>query len=447
MTDRQLAGAGPGAWSLTPSGGYRAIGVILVALGILLGRPDLSVLGLPMLLSLVWAVARPPSAVPDVRAGELVSDPWVLGRLTQQLEIEPVPGVETMRVRVSAAGFSPAEAMIDVSSPRTLEFAATTVRTGRQRLFAIDHSALGQDGVCGTDPESLGPTHTLLLPRPVWLQELPLPFQLQGLTGSHGSRRPGEGGDLRDVALFAPGDRLRRIDWKASARLGGSTGAGQQLYVRRTFATADAHVMLVVDPYDVVGPDVSTWAGGRVRPDHLSSLDIARQAAVSLARVWIEQGDRVGLVDLGRRGRIFLPAGGRRQLQRLTHHIALAEAGGEAAPHRRAPQIPSGAMVVLFSSFLDNDPADLARMWRHNGHRVLAVDVLPRLIGVHLKPHTALAHRMLMMEREDRLALLALSGVDVVRWHQGERGSGAQAPVASLTALARVRRRPGDRRL
>ncbi len=414
--------------------------MFLVALGILLGRPDVSVLGVPMILSFVWALSHPPTMVPQISVGDLVSVPGS-STVSQSLGMRPAEGVDTVRFRVSAVGYSAVEALVDVSGPRTFEMSATTVRTGRRQFFGVDYRSQGRDSVLATDPETIGPSSVLLLPRPLWLQELPLPFQLHGLTGSHDSRRPGEGGELRDVALFAPGDRLRRIDWRTSARRGSSTGRGQQLYVKRTFATADAHIMLVVDPFDVVGPDVSTWSTGRIRSDHMSSLDIARRAAVSLARLWIDQGDRVGLVDLGREGRLLLPAGGRRHLHRLTHHVALADAGREAVLHNRAPQIPSGALVVLFSTFLDDDPAHLAQMWRHQGHRVLAIDVLPRLIRAYLTPEGSLAHRMVMMDRSDRVNLLSLSGVEVVRWHEGERGVGAEAPVTPLMTLARMRRR------
>ncbi|MFN8963951.1 MAG: DUF58 domain-containing protein, partial [Gemmatimonas sp.] len=32
----------------------------------------------------------------------------------------------------------------------------------------------------------------------------------------HASARPGDGGEFRDLHPYAPGDRVRRIDWKAT---------------------------------------------------------------------------------------------------------------------------------------------------------------------------------------------------------------------------------------
>ena len=74
-----------------------------------------------------------------------------------------------------------------------------------------------------------------------------------------------------------------------------------RLYVRRTFATADATVMLVIDSRDQIGPRVATWGdAARLREDESTSLDIARHAAISLARQYVSAGDRVGLEDLGK---------------------------------------------------------------------------------------------------------------------------------------------------
>ena len=64
----------------------------------------------------------------------------------------------------------------------------------------------------------------VVAPRRAAIGWLPLPRRLQGLTGSHESARAGDGGDFRDVHPFTAGDRLRRIDWKATARRGQNAG-------------------------------------------------------------------------------------------------------------------------------------------------------------------------------------------------------------------------------
>jgi uncharacterized protein (DUF58 family) len=332
-----------------------------------------------------------------------------------------------------------------------------TGRTGRHEVFLIDYVAQSADNAVQTGLRTIDAAKVLVLPGTRPLRELPLPFRLQGLTGAHGSRRPGEGGDLHDVKLFAAGDRLRRIDWRVTARRAGQTGGRvTDLYVRRDFATADATVVLVVDSRDEVGPDVSTWGDWRgLRPDEATSLDVAREAAASLARHYLAGGDRVGLDDLGKQRRPVPPAGGSQHLRRLMHRLAVLAPDGAPAPHLRAPQVPSGSLVIVFSTFLDEEAARMAQLWRGSGHRVIAVDVLPALILQHLKPVAHLAYRVVRMERIDRMRQLEGSGVEVVHWQQdpeatqpgasgglaeslsGEPGSGDFA--IAISALARQR--------
>src|SRR5699024_538145 len=137
-----------------------------------------------------------------------------------------------------------------------------------------------------------------------------------------------------------------------------------------------------------------------------TSLDLTREAAASLARAYLAQGDRVGLADLGRRQRPVRPSGGRRHLERIVRRLALSAPDTMVHPRVRSPQLPSGALVVVLSTFLDDDAMTLALSWRHSGHRVVAVDVLPPVRTSHLRTRMRLAHRMVSMQRADRLTVL-----------------------------------------
>jgi uncharacterized protein (DUF58 family) len=192
-----------------------------------------------------------------------------------------------------------------------------------------------------------------------------------------------------------------------------------------------------------VGPDVATWGdAATVRQDEATSLDIAREAAASLARRYLDVGDRVGLEDLGRLRRPVSPAGGRHQLHRLLQRLALAQPEGEPKRRHRAPRLPSGALIIVFSTFLDDEAAQLAQLWHHAGHRVVAVDVLPKISQDPLPVRVLTAYRMVRMERGDRLLSLARSGVEVVHWEGDPDGYGTPASVqVALSALARRRLR------
>jgi uncharacterized protein (DUF58 family) len=424
------------SWNPTSTALATAIaGGTMLALGLLTGRPDVATLGVPLAGAVFWGWATRSRGALRADRGPVQRDAEQ-GTVSAVLDLDTPPAADAVLLRLRAPGYRVTEALL-APGPRSLEMSIETVRTGRADVFGIDAIASGAESMTRSEPVSIPAAEITLLPRTRPLAELPLPFRLQGLTGGHGSPRIGAGGDLRDVNVFTPGDRLRRIDWRVTARRAGSNPGGRisDLYVRRTFAVADATVVLVIDSRDEVGPEVSTWSEWQPpRHDQATSLDIAREAAASIARRYLELGDRVGMADLGRSAVSVTAAGGRRQLHRLTHRLALAEPEGEPIQRLRAPTLPSGALVVLFSTFLDDQAARMARQWRHSGHRVLAVDILPDIDADDLDDVRGVAHDLLRLERNDRLHELVRSGVELVRWVY---------PAASMriAALGRAGRR------
>lgn len=423
-------------------------GAILIALGVLTRRVEIAVLAVPLLLTVGWSWLRRPGGVTSVRLepGEQVPGS---GRLTADVEVSRTPEGGLVGIRVGAPGHRIVE-WLAAARERTYEVGMRTVRTGRRELFWMEYRSASDDHLWITEPIATGPVTITVLPTTHRLALAPLPYRLAGLTGQHGSRRAGDGGDLHDVAPFTPGDRLRRIDWRVTARLnsGGppvGTRAAPQvstLYVRRTFATADATVMLVVDSRDEVGPRVSTWTDSTMLgEDEATSLDIARVAAASTARHYLSSGDRVGLEDLGRLRRPVPPAAGRRHLDRLVRRIAMAQPVGEPTERKRVPRLPSGCLIVLFSTLLDDDPARLAAHWRRSGHRVVVVDVLPPLSTSDLGARRMTAYRIVALERRDRVRQLIGNDVELVGW---PTSGDPVVPRTELTVLARQRRRGNE---
>lgn len=75
--------------------------------------------------------------------------------------------------------------------------------------------------------------------------------------------------------------------------------------------------------------------------------------------------------------------------------------------------------MVVLSTFLDEEATRLAQQWRHAGHRVLAVDVLPDLLLHAASPSVRTAHRIIQMERADRIHELRRAGIEALRWSAG----------------------------
>lgn len=421
-----------------PSAGWRPggvqdaviAGVLLLAGGLAAGRPDVALIGVPALLAAVFGLTR---ATPRIQSVEEAPAPDGGSGVASVVRVE---GGEAAHVRASAAGHRTTEfvAAVPKRGVRDLELRLASVRTGPQETATAD--VRGYDGTWEVDARSVGGTGRLVLPTSMRLGRVPVPRTLRGLSGPRVSRRFGDGGELRDIHPFTPGDRLRRIDWRTTARRSPDLTT---LYVRRTFADAEAAVMLVVDSRDDVGPDVRSWRGyAEQRVDEATSLDVARHAAASVARALVERGDRVGLVDLALEARPVPPATGRRHLRRIVHGLALVHPVGDPSARVRPPQVPADALVYLFSTLLDDAAAHLVRTWRTLGHPVVVIDTLPQVHPVGAA-HLAIAWRIVSMERQVRIDALAREGVPIIRW-AGPSQAGAAATLDSLARIAARKR-------
>ena len=424
------------------------VAMIIFLTGMLTGRLQAVALALVLLLGCGWILLRRPRRTGTVtlttRSGTTNES-----RVGATVTWQAAPGADALRFRSTAPGHRAVETVVAApghgsGGERSIPISIRTARTGRRPIFTVDHQERYGAGLFNAASDTAGPMSITVLPRATSLREVPLPYRLSGLTGPHDSRRAGDGNDLRDINLFTPGDQLRRIDWRVTARRNGlgPPGSGPMitdLYVRRTHATADAAVMLVLDSRDEVGPDLTTWNdSSSIAEDVPTSLDNARAAALTMARRYLQAGDRVGLEDLGRMHRPVPPAGGQRQLQRLSMRIALAEPEGEPRARHRPPRMPSGALIVVFSTFLDDETWHLAQLWHGAGHRVLAVDVLGEPDLRNSPRRLVTAYRIIAMERQDRLSALARSGVEVINWTTvGDHP--VQVTLAALTRK-RVRR-------
>lgn len=390
-----------------------ATGLLLAAIGLIAGRIDVALLALPLVAAVALAWDRRPTDGERASVALALSD--VDEGVAYRLDIAPPARTELVVVRYSVLGGEAREIVVAgrAGSIGDLGGAIPLLHSGPQELIRFEYRFLSVDALAGSLPNEPVVGERVVPPSQTQLRALPLPRRLQSMTGPHESARIGDGGEFRDIHPFSPGDRLRRIDWKATARRG--QGAAD-LYVRRTNALADATVLIVMDSRDDVGEQIAQWKRNDAADKGLSSLDVAREAASSLAGAYIASGDRVGFQDLSSRARMIPHAGGRRHLWRLLRAIEVTAPSTVAAGHQRPPIVPPGALVYLLSSFLDDQPLRLALTWLGNGHRVIAVDILPPARFARTTRYERLAHRMVLMERDDRIRILRERGVELLRW-------------------------------
>jgi len=109
------------------------------------------------------------------------------------------------------------------------------------------------------------------------LSFLPRSSATSALSGRHASRLRGRGLNFEEMRNYLPGDDIRMIDWKATARTGTP-------YVRVFTEERDRPALLVVDQR------MSMFFGTRL---NLKSVTAAEAAAITALQI-LDAGDRVG---------------------------------------------------------------------------------------------------------------------------------------------------------
>jgi uncharacterized protein (DUF58 family) len=184
--------------------------------------------------------------------------------------------------------------------------------------------------------------------------------------GLHQNPHAGSSIEFSEHKEYAPGDDIRRIDWKAVGRV-------DRYYIKRFEDETEMRTFLLVD---------SSASMGYGRKG-VSKLTYASYLAAALAYMLAQQGDPAGLVLFDEKTRQYLPPrtrGG--HIRDLLVALEAAYPAGRTEPGRALAEIGEIAdrrsLVVLFSDLLDA-PADLAerlRQVRSRGNDVVLFHVL-----------------------------------------------------------------------
>lgn len=168
-------------------------------------------------------------------------------------------------------------------------------------------------------------------------------------------RRRGGQTEFESLRQYVHGDDVRRIDWKAFAKRGRPT-------VRQYQEERGQELVLLIDSGRRMR---ATAAEDRLRG--WNKLDWAIDAALELAAVALQKGDRVGIAVFDARIRAFVaPTRGARQLARLREavfhlHPSEAESDLGRALREVAARYRRSAMVVVLSDVADPLSVDAQR--------------------------------------------------------------------------------------
>jgi uncharacterized protein (DUF58 family) len=307
---------------------------------------------------------------------------------------------------------------------RTLEMPLRSERWGAYLLGGMRIRAHDRFGVLVHERREEPSLPLKVYPHAETLRALLLPQETQVFVGNQVARVRGEGIEFADLRPFVPGDRPRRINWRASARRG-------TLWVNEAHPERNADVVLFLDTF------------AEARRGGPGTLDLAVGAAGSLAERYLRNKDRVGLVSFGGVLNWLLPATGVVQLYRIVDALLDTEIvlnyawkDLDVIPART---LPPKALVVALTPLLDKRSVAALLDLRRRGFDLAVVEIDP---APYVEPGDdeleRLAFRLWRLRREALRAEFERVGVPVVPWRSGESLQVALEEVRSFRRSARA---------
>jgi uncharacterized protein (DUF58 family) len=406
--------------------GYAAV-VALGALGaVTLDRIAVLALVVPFAVWLAWglATAAPPSVElsggPDrERSGEGEELLWETevrfrgGVGWLELVLELPPGIQSASAGARFRIRPPA------GHSERVTWSLRAIRWGSYRLGPVTVRTQDRLGLVSYS-ERLGESARLrVYPSFERLRKLVPPARTQLSSGNRISRRHGEGLEFADIRAFTPGDRVRRVNWRVTARTGIA-------HVNDFHLERNADLILFVDSF------------ADLELDQDSVLSLAVRAASALAEGYLGERDRVGVVGFGGVVRWLLPGLGPRHFQRVVEALLDTQVVASYAwrdidvfPSR---VLPPSATIVALSPLLDARGVGALADLHHRGFDVVVLAIAPERFMAISGQFDPLALRFWSLLRLARRRSLQRAGMIVLEWPQG-------VDLETLLAQAREYRR------
>jgi uncharacterized protein (DUF58 family) len=396
----------------------------LVALALLaavaLGRPELAAIAMPFALFVLAGALG--ARTPEVEA-RLTVDPDRVqegDHVAIAIELHAKREVPQLRVDPVIAGGSALLLSLAADETRRVVIAAPAAHWGGYALGPVSVHVLDDFGLHAHRGRLGAPSALRVYPRRELLHDALRPHTTRPQPGTLPSRARGDGLELAELRPFAPGDRVRRINWRATARRG-------QPYVTERQLDRGADVVLFLDTFVRAGD-------GRD-----GTLEATVSAADSLASRHLSRGDRVALVSFGGVLDWLLPGGGARQRWRIVEALIRSEVvfSFTTRDTRVLPArlLPARALVVGITPLLDDRGLAALLDLRARGFDVAVLVVSPsRFVPTATDPAGRLAHRLWRLQRDTQRLRLEHAGIAVATW---EPPAPLEAAVTEVNAFRR----------
>ena len=411
--------------------GYVVVVAVALVAALALRRPELAIVAVPFALSLALGLRR--TEQPVIAAALRLDDERVVERqeIPARIEVGATSSVERLELRlvlpegvVVADGPDAFAVRLRAGEERSLPVALRCSRWGLYDVGELEFRARDALRIV-TWEGTVGEARQLkAYPQAEALSRILPPRDTQVFTGSEVARSKGDGIEYADLREFVAGDRLRSINWRATARRGA-------LVVNEQHPERNTDVVLFVDSF------------ADVRRAGRSTLDDAVRATATLASRYLERRDRVGLVTFGGVLRWLQPGMGTSQRFRLVE--TLLETGVEPTYTWRdvnvipARILPPKALVLAITPLLDRRFVATITDLRARGFDLAVVEVDPvSFVDAGGTEPERLAYRLWLLDREVLRARLARLGIAVARWGDDTELDSALEGVRTYRQRARV---------
>jgi len=413
-------------------GAYAALSAVGLLASLILGRPELVAVSAPFLLALGagLALAQTPRLSVRLDAPERAIEG---DELTATIAVEAATTVDRLELFLrlpegieQVAGENPVALRLARGERRELELRLRARRWGAQPLGPLYLQARDPFGLLVSEGAVLQTPTVRVYPTEAALRRILKPRDTQVFAGSDVARRKGEGIEFADVRPWSPGDTLKRVNWRASARRG-------DLWVNESHPERNTDVILFVD----------TFAEARRGSD--GTLDLAVRATAAIADAYVTRRDRVGLVSFGGILRWLQPGMGTVQLYKIvdalldtTIILSYYWTEIDVLPRRT---LPPNALVIALSPLLDRRSVGALLDLRARGFDLAVVDISP--LPFTERPRSGLdatAYDIWTLRRDALRHRLQRSGVAVAEWREGEPLQTVLEEVRSFRRYARIAR-------
>jgi uncharacterized protein (DUF58 family) len=411
---------------------YAGLAALFLFAALAVRQPELAIVAAPFALlpALGLVLTRPP----EPRVWLTLERPTALEQDELQLELviaseRPIERLELLLVLPAglelASGDRALSLRLGWEDERTIELRLRCARWGNYEIGDLRLRARDRLGLLTWETRLDRRTSLRVYPLPETLREIVAPVSTQPFSGNQVARQKGDGLEFADLREFTPGDRVRSINWRATARR-------DVLVVNERHPERNADVILVLDTF------ADARAGGR------STLDLAVRATATLASRYLERRDRVGLVSFGGVLRWLTPGMGVGQRYRIVDALLASEIVFNYAwkdisviPAR---MLPPQALVVAVTPLLDDRIVEALADLRARRYDLAVVEVSPAGFATPGdREADQLAYRLWLLQREEIRARYARLGIAVATWSddrpldvalEGVRAFRRHAPLA-----------------